>query len=95
MARRPPEAVATARTAGNATKYHDGHRSASGSAAETAIHAAPNQNTLTRGAIRDLEPRTYAPARAQTALTASGMPAICRQLRVAADRRRTRTKTRA
>src|SRR5688500_13033174 len=82
MARIPPEAVATARTAGNATKYHDGHRNVSGSAADTAIHAAPNQHTLTRGAIRVLAPRTYAPASAQTALTASGMPAISSQLRV-------------
>src|SRR5687767_5897503 len=82
MARMPPEAVATARTTGNATKYHDGHRSASGSAADTAIHAAPNQHTLTRGAIRDLEPRTYAAASAQKALTASGLPAISSQLSV-------------
>lgn len=82
MARIPPEAVATARTAASATKYHDGHRSASGNAAETAIHAAPNQHTLTRGAIRDLEPTTYAPASAQIAVTPRGMPAISSQLSV-------------
>ena len=82
MARIPPEAVATARTAASATKYHDGHRSASGSVAETTIDAAPNQNTLTRGAIRDLEPRTSRRPVRKIALTASGPPAISSQLSV-------------